>query len=50
MKDYKVVIGGIEHTVQYSDEDAQERGLTAKPAEKAKAPANKAGTPANKAG
>ena len=50
MKDYKVVIGGIEHTVQYSDDEAKERGLAAEPAEKAKAPANKARTPENKAG
>lgn len=55
MKLYKVVIGGIEHTMRLSDEDAKERGLSAsdevKPAEKKASakPANKARTAKDKA-
>lgn len=49
MKEYAVVIGGIDHNVQLSDEEAERRGLTeSKPAPKAaKAPANKAASAAS---
>ena len=42
MKNYDVVINGVATTVQLSDEDAKERGLT----EPVKAPAKKATTKA----
>lgn len=49
MKEYTVTIGGIEHTVQLTDEDAKRLG--AKPVEtKQAAPANKARTASNKKG
>lgn len=41
MQEYTVEIGGLEHTVLLSDEDAKARGLTAKTKESA-APQNKA--------
>lgn len=41
MQEYTVDIGGIEHTVQLSDEDAKARGLTPK-SKAAPAPKNKA--------
>lgn len=46
-KEYVIEIGGLEHTVLLSEDDAKARGLT-EPAAKAKAPANKARTAANK--
>lgn len=49
LREYKVVINGIEHTQQLSSEDAERYGLTDKDQVKAKAPANKQGNPANKA-
>ncbi|MBA3781015.1 MAG: hypothetical protein H0X12_04070 [Nocardioides sp.] len=39
MKEYILDIGGVEHTVQLSDEDAKTRGL--KPVEEKAAPAPK---------
>lgn len=45
MKEYTVDIGGIEHTLQLSDEDAKARGLTSK---KDAGAENKARKPANK--
>lgn len=51
MKQYRVMIAGIEHVVQLSDADAKARGLTASDEVKAKAapaPKNKARTTANK--
>lgn len=45
MKEYTVNIGGLEHTVLLSDEDAKARGLTETKA--AEAPKNKA-VPASK--
>lgn len=47
MKEYKVDINGVEHTLLLSDEDAKARGLSAV-SNKAAAPANKAQTPKNK--
>lgn len=47
MKEYKVLIGGLEHTILLSDEDAQARGLTAETKE-ASAPLNKARTAVKK--
>lgn len=44
MKEYTIVVDGIEHTIQATDEDAKARGLVLKQA----APANKAKTAANK--
>lgn len=57
MKEYTINIGGLEHTVQLSDEDAKARGLTggaktstAEPIDEPSAPAEKeAPAPANKA-
>lgn len=52
MKEYQVDINGVEHTFQYSDEDAKRLGLKAGGAADAKqadAPANKARKPQNKA-
>ena len=46
MKEYVVVVGGIEHTIQATDEDAKARGLVEV---KKATPKNKARTPANKA-
>lgn len=43
MQEYTVEIGGIEHTIQLTDEDAKARGLTAK-SKAADAPKNKAAT------
>lgn len=51
MKQYKVTIGGVDHTILFSDEDAKLNGLTASDevSEKAApAPANKARKAANK--
>jgi hypothetical protein len=50
VKIYKVVIGGIEHTLQYSDEEAEARGLKPVVEKAAPAPANKARTAPNKKG
>jgi hypothetical protein len=64
MREYTVELGGLQHTLQLSDEDAKARGLTAEaqPAaqpqpqqpepqqpEPAAAPAEKAAKPSNKA-
>lgn len=51
MREYKVDVGGLEHTFLYDDDDA--KGLGLKPAEKsekkaAPAPANKARSAKNK--
>lgn len=46
LKEYVVVIGGIEHTLLLSEEDAKAQGATVKAA----APANKARIPRNKSG
>lgn len=49
LKEYVVNTGGIDTTVQLSDEDAKRYGEHAKPATKAAlAPANKARAAANK--
>jgi hypothetical protein len=48
VKEYKIDIGGVEHTVLLSDEDAKARGLNAPAEKKAAQPANKAQTPKNK--
>lgn len=49
MKEYEVQINGMTHTVQLSDEDAEQYGKDAKPVTKqAKAPANKSRTADNK--
>ena len=54
MQVYTIVIGGIEHTIQLSDEEAKARGLfkekPATPAKQAPAPANKAREASNKKG
>lgn len=45
MREYTMEIGGIEHNVQLSDEEAERRGLRSEPkvaTKAAKAPANKA--------
>lgn len=46
MREYTMEIGGIEHNVQLSDEEAERRGLKSEPkapvTKAAKAPANKA--------
>lgn len=41
MKEYSVVIDGIEHTMQLSDEDAKRMGAKAVGTKAAAAPANK---------
>lgn len=46
MKEYTVVVGGLEHTVLLSDEDAKRLGATE--VKQAEAPANKSRTAANK--
>lgn len=49
MKEYTVVIGGLEHTVQLSDEDAKARGAVEVQRKSAPKPANKqADKPADK--
>lgn len=50
MKEYKVVIGGVEHTMQLSDEDAKRYGDDATPVgtKQASAPANKSRTASKK--
>ena len=49
MKEYTVDVNGVEHTFQYSDEDAKRLGLKSADAKAADAPANKARkTTANK--
>jgi hypothetical protein len=49
MKEYRVTIGGLEHTVLLSDEDAKQLGDAAKPVTKAApAPSNKSRTPRTK--
>ena len=52
MKEYKVEIGGLEHTIQLSDEDAGARGLTSSSTstKQADAPANKSRTASTKKG
>lgn len=47
LREYVVVIGGVEHTIQTTEAEAAERGLKLKAAP---APANKARTPRNKSG
>lgn len=50
MKEYTVNIGGLEHTVQLNDEDAERYGETAKPVstKSAEKPSNKARSASNK--
>lgn len=45
---YKVVIGGVEHEMLLSADDAKRLGDSAVPAKQAPVPANKARTPKNK--
>lgn len=49
MRIYKIVIGGLEHTVQLSDEDAERYGKAAVEVKQTPAPANKARRAATKA-
>jgi hypothetical protein len=42
VKEYSVNIGGLEHTVLLSDEDAKARGLSATETKESPAPKNKA--------
>lgn len=48
MKKYNVTVNGVETTLMLTDEDAEARGLKAKPESKAKTAANKARNPSNK--
>jgi hypothetical protein len=50
MKDYTVLIGGLEHTLTLSEADAKRYGVwvEAKSEHKAVKPANKAAAPRNK--
>lgn len=50
MKEYRVTIGGLEHTVLLSDEDAKQLGDAATPVttKAAPAPSNKSRTPRTK--
>ena len=47
LKEYTVTIGGVEHTLQLSDEDAQRYGDAATPAKSSTA-SNKSATASNK--
>lgn len=48
MKEYRIDIAGLEHTVLLSDEDAKARGLKPVEEKAAPAPANKARETKNK--
>lgn len=49
MKEYEVIIGGLRHTLQLTDEDAQRIGATPVEVKQAPKPANKSRRAANKA-
>ena len=49
LKEYTVTIGGVEHTMQLSDEDAKRYGDAAK-AEKSSTASNKSATASNRCG
>ncbi len=48
LKEYTVNIGGVEHTMQLSEEDAKRYGDAAKAASKSSTPSNKSRTAENK--